>query len=347
MADQIRVAALGMAHDHLWTNLRQLGALDDATLVAGADDNAALRTEFTEKTGCKAVYDDYVTLLDKEKPDAVFCFTATAHHAQVVELCASRGIHVMVEKPMAATLEQADRMLTASRKAGTTLMVNWPTAWNRGLRTAYRLVNEGAIGKMWQLLWRGGHCGPDELGCSEHFCGFLFDKHLNGAGAFNDYGGYGASMCVLFLGRPNEVVGVAGRLLKTHLPVDDNGMMILRYPEAMCRLEMTWTEAVPYKPPHDVFIYGTEGTIIAGSDSVMVYTRDDKDGQSVPVDALPKEQTNGPEHFIACIRDGVEPEFVCNADLSHHAQEVMEAGLISATSGTTVSLPIEDHLFRE
>ena len=251
------------------------------------------------------------------------------------------------EKPMAATLEQADRMLTAARKAKTTLMINWPTAWNRGLRTAYRLVNEGAIGNMWQLLWRGGHSGPDELGCSEHFCGFLFDKHLNGAGAFNDYGGYGASMCVLFLGLPHEVVGVAGRLLKTHLPVDDNGMMILRYPHALCRLEMTWTEAVAHRPAHDVILYGTEGTLVAGSQSVMLYTRANKDGSEVALDALPNGQTNGPEHFIACIKEGCEPAFLTQADLSRDAQEVMEAGLLSATSGTTVSLPIEDHLFRE
>ena len=188
---------------------------------------------------------------------------------------------------MAATLEQADRMLTAARKAGTVLMVNWPTAWNRGIRTAYRLVQEGAIGQVWQLLWRGGHCGPDELGCSEHFCDFLFDSHLNGAGAFNDYGGYGASLCVLFLGRPNRVVGMAGRLLKTHLPVDDNGMMILRYPNAMCRLEMTWTEAVPNKPPHDLMLHGTEGTIIAGSD-VVLYTRSSKDGKTIAQMHCPK-----------------------------------------------------------
>ena len=77
---------------------------------------------------------------------------------------------------------------------------------------------------------------------------------------------------MLFLGRPNRVVGMAGRLLKTHLPVDDNGMMILRYPNAMCRLEMTWTEAVPNKPPHDLMLHGTEGTIIAGSE-VVLYTR--------------------------------------------------------------------------
>ncbi|MDP6042810.1 MAG: Gfo/Idh/MocA family oxidoreductase, partial [Candidatus Latescibacteria bacterium] len=235
MAETLKVAVLGMAHDHLWSNVRELGELDGVDLVAGADGNPELQAKFTERTGCKSVYGDFVELLDAETPDAVLAFTPTAHHAQVVELCAPRGIHVMVEKPMAATLEQADRMLTAARKAGTVLMINWPTAWNRGLRTAYRLVEEGAIGQLWQLLWRGGHCGPDELGCSKHFCDFLFDKHLNGAGAFNDYGGYGSSMCALFLGRPNQVVGMAGRLLKTHLPVDDNGMMILRYPHAMCR----------------------------------------------------------------------------------------------------------------
>jgi predicted dehydrogenase len=198
---------------------------------------------------------------------------------------------------------------------------------------------------LWQLLWRGGHCGPDELGCSEHFCEFLFDKHLNGAGAFNDYGGYGASMCALFLGRPNQVVGMAGRLLKTHLPVDDNGMMMLRYPHALCRLEMTWTEAVPYKPPHDVMLYGTEGTLIAGSE-VTLYTRGKKEGEVIAPDVLPKGQNNGPEHFVESIRLGQVPQFLTSASLSHNAQEIMEAGLMSAMSGMAVSLPIEDHLFR-
>ncbi len=346
MAETLKVAVLGMAHDHLWSNVRELGELDGVDLVAGADGNPELQAKFTERTGCKSVYGDFVELLDAETPDAVLAFTPTAHHAQVVELCAPRGIHVMVEKPMAATLEQADRMLTAARKAGTVLMINWPTAWNRGLRTAYRLVEEGAIGQLWQLLWRGGHCGPDELGCSKHFCDFLFDKHLNGAGAFNDYGGYGSSMCALFLGRPNQVVGMAGRLLKTHLPVDDNGMMILRYPHAMCRLEMTWTEAVPHTPPHDVMLYGTEGTIIAGRE-VTLYTRENKEGDIVELDELPEGEKNGSEHFVNCIRSGAEPQFLTNADLSRNAQEIMEAGLVSATNGISVSLPIEDHLFRE
>ena len=139
---------------------------------------------------------------------------------------------------------------------------------------------------------------------------------------------------------------MAGRLLKTHLPVDDNGMMILRYPQAMCRLEMTWTEAVPHKPAHEVILHGTHGTIIAG-DAVTLYTRDDKDGETIARDALPAGEGNGAEHFVHCILSDTAPGFVTCADLSRHAQEIMEAGLISATNGIAMSLPIEDHLFRE
>lgn len=346
MADAIRVAVLGMAHDHLWSALKELDVLTDAELVAGADYEPALRAKFVEETGCEQVFEDYEGLLDEAKPDAVFAFTATAEHADVVEMCAPRGIHVMVEKPMAATLEQADRMLVAARTYGTTLMVNWPTAWSRSWRTAKRLVDQGTIGDVWQIVWRGGHCGPDEVGCSEHFRRFLFDPELNGAGAFNDYGGYGSSLCVWLLGSPQSVVGVAGRLLKRHLPVDDNGIMILRYPKAMCRLEMTWTEAVAHKPAHDLVIYGTEGTVIAGSDGIDVFTRSNEDGETVAFDALPGGETDGPTHFVASVRAGSEPAGLTNADLSRDAQEIMEAGFLSAVNGVTVSLPVEHHLLR-
>jgi predicted dehydrogenase len=141
-------------------------------------------------------------------------------------------------------------------------------------------------------------------------------------------------------------VGVAGRLLKRHLPVDDNGMMILRYPKAMCRLEMTWTEAVAHTPPHDVVLYGSEGTIVAG-EYVMLYTRSNEEGESVEMDALPEGQSNGPTYFIECLRKGVDPKGLPNADLSRDAQEIMEAGLLSAVRGVTVSLPVEHHLFRD
>ena len=346
MADKLRIAALGMAHDHLWGNLKDLAELEDAELVAGADLNPVLRERFTERTGCDKVYDRYEALLDEEKPDAVIGFCATALHADLVELCAGRNLPIMLEKPMGGTLEQASRMLTAARKSGSLLMINWPTAWSRVFRTAYRLVQEEKIGKIWQMTWRGGHCGPDEIGCSDEFCGFLFDADLNGAGAFNDYSGYGSSLCVLFMGGiPSSVMGMAGRLIKTHLPVDDNGIIIMRYPNALCRLEMTWTEAVAHTPPHDLVLYGTEGTMVAGRE-LLLYTRQNKDGESVELDELPAGQRSASEHFVHCIRTGEQPQFQTCPDLSYSAQQIMEAGLRSATSGMEISLPIEDHLFR-
>jgi predicted dehydrogenase len=291
-----------MAHDHLWANLRDLLAAEDAELAGGADPNPVLRQRFTERTGCDRTFSTYQELLNDAEPHAVLGFSATARHAEIVELCAERGIHVMVEKPMAGTLEQASRMLTAARRNGVTLMVNWPTAWSRQVRTAYRLVREGRLGQVWQLTWRGGHCGPDELGCSGEFCEFLFDAELNGAGAFNDYGGYGASLCVLFMqGLPHTVFGMAGRLVKTQLPVDDNGIMLLRYPHALCRLEMTWTEAVSHQPPHDLVLYGTEATLVTGEE-LTLHERKQEEPSTVPLDPLPPDQRCAVEHFLHYLR---------------------------------------------
>ncbi|HCQ04475.1 MAG TPA: gfo/Idh/MocA family oxidoreductase [Candidatus Latescibacteria bacterium] len=346
MPSPLKIAVLGMAHDHLWGNLDDLIKNKNAELVAGADPHANLLQKFREQTGCERLYERYDALLDEVKPDAVFGFCANAHHVDLVEMCAARGIHIMVEKPMAAALEQADRMLAASRRAGICLMVNWPMAWSRPLRTALRLVREGQIGDLWQITWRGGHAGPDDIGCSDEFCEFLFDKDLNGGGAFADYSGYGACLCLMFMnGSPVSVMGMAGRLVKKHLLVDDNGILLLRYPEAICRLEMTWTEAVSHVPPHDPVLYGKDGIIIAGSE-VMLHTREDKTGTSIPLDALPAGQANATDHFVTCIRDGIAPQGQTCPELSRNAQEIMEAGLRSVTTGMEVQLPVEDHLFR-
>jgi len=61
MADKLRIAVLGMAHDHLWGNLKSLAAQEDAELVAGADYNPVLQKQFTEKTGCGKIYENCST----------------------------------------------------------------------------------------------------------------------------------------------------------------------------------------------------------------------------------------------------------------------------------------------
>ena len=78
-----------------------------------------------------------------------------------------------------------------------------------------------------------------------------------------------------------------------------------------------------------------------------MYTRKNTEGETVSPDPLPEGRRHAPEYFVGCIRRGEDPVGLTSPDLSRGAQEIMEAGLISATNGMAVSLPVEDHLFRE
>ncbi len=345
MPDAIRIGVLGLVHDHVWSNLEQTKEVADAELVAAADPHDVLLERFRDATGVDKTYSEPAALLESEELDAVYAYGTNRGTADLVEMAAERGLHVMSEKPMASSLEAADRMLVACRSAGVVLMINWPTAWSPGLNHALRLAREGAVGRPWQMKWRGGHCGPDELGCDPHFCEWLFDPVENGAGALFDYLGYGANLARLFLGRPSQVMAVAGRLVRQNIPVDDNAVVALEYPDANAVIETTWTEAVPGWPPHDLVLYGTEGTMVAGRGKVTVCTRGEGEAQEEEPPAPEAPRRNGPEYFRHCIRTGEPVEGMCSPEVSHDAQQIMEAARLSVLTGQRVALPLVDHLY--
>ncbi|MFW6189298.1 MAG: Gfo/Idh/MocA family protein [Planctomycetota bacterium] len=344
MAETLRIGVLGLVHDHIWGNLDHIEKLDDLELVAAADPHQELLEAFNDKTGV-GTYTDYEQLLDREELDAVLAYGTNRSTGALVEMAAGRGLDVMIEKPMASGLDVADRMLVACRQAGVTFMVNWPTAWSPGFNHAHELVEEGTIGRVWQMKWRGGHCGPDELGCDEHFVEWLFDPVENGAGAMFDYLGYGASLARWFIGQPSQVMAIAGRLVRENIPVDDNAVVALEYERANAVIETTWTEAVPGWPSHDLILYGTEGVMIAGRDEVNVVTVDNREGRTHKPPELKSPRRNGPEYFAHCIRTGEPIEGMCSPGNAHDAQEVMEAARLSVLTGQRVALPLVDHLY--
>ncbi len=345
MADTLRVGVLGLVHDHIWSNLPPLEEMEDVELVGAADPYPEQLEKFTEKTGCENTYGDYEELLDNEELDIAFCYGTNRGTGELVEMATARGLHTMIEKPMASDLSVADRMLVAARKAGVLLMVNWPIAWSPAVNYAHRLVQEGAIGRVWQLKWRGGHCGPQELGCDRRFCEWLFDPVENGAGAMFDYLGYGASLARLFIGRPTQVMAIAGRLVKQYIPVDDNAVVALEYPDANAVLECTWAEAVPHVPPHDLVVHGTEGVLIAGRNSVRLHTKEDRKGKELEAPALEAPRRNGPEYFVHCIRSGEPVEGICSPENAYDTQQIMEAARLSVLTGQRIALPLVDHLY--
>jgi len=325
-----------MTHDHCWGLLKQFAALSNCQIVAAADSNEPLRKKIAELYGVEKLYEDVEQMIDSEDLDAVLVTGDNAASVSVLEKAAPLGIHALVEKPMAATLEQADRMLKAATDGGTKLMINWPMAWKPEVHKAFQMCHDGEIGQVFYVRVRMAHEGPKEIGCSEYFWGWLYDAEKNGAGALMDYCCYGAAFCRWLLGRPSAVQGVRGHLAKPYPVPDDNAVITMLYDKHIASTEASWTQHPGF---HEVEILGTEGTLRTWHGKLLLW----KEGQEpteVQAEPLPEGMRNGPEHFLHCLDTGAEPQGMCHPQVARDAQEILEAGLRSADTGQRITLPL-------
>ncbi|MCC7355254.1 MAG: Gfo/Idh/MocA family oxidoreductase [Anaerolineae bacterium] len=339
MSKKLRVGILGMSHDHLWGNLRALVNSERGELVAAADPNPPLLEKVQQEYQCPQVYATYDELLARDDLDAVYIFADNATGAALAAQAAARGLHVLTEKPMSATLAQANQMLAAARTAGVQLMVNWPTAWGAAFAHAMTLAQRGEIGRIYQTHYRSAHAGPKEVGCSTYFYNWLYDPKLNGAGALMDYCCYGAALAAYLLGLPSRVTGVAGRLVKEYMTVDDNAVLLMEYPHAISVTMASWTQ-IGHLTSYVPTIYGSEGTLVVERKRLLLADRQHPDGQEVPVPELGADERNATEYFLSRIADGRPIEGLCSPTVGRDAQEILEAGLLSAQRGQAISLPL-------
>lgn len=336
MATSYRVGVAGLIHDHVWGILRWWKELDGADLVAAADANAPLLERIRSEYGVEKGYHSYQEMFDRENLDIVVVATDNAGTADIVEAAAAKGIHVQSEKPMSATLAQADRMVQAARKAGTLLMINWPTAWSPAIQTMDRLIREGKIGRPVQCRYRAAHNGPKEIGCSTYFYEWLYDRKRNGAGALMDYCCYGADLARHVLGKPKSVVGIAGRLVKDYIDVDDNAILLMKYPNAMGIAEASWTQIAPDGSANPT-VYGTEGTLSVVGSRVRL-ARGEGEPQLIEPDTPSPGRRNGAEYLVSCLRSGSPLEGLCSPEVSRDAQAILDAGLRSAEEGREIAV---------
>ncbi|HIE50137.1 MAG TPA: Gfo/Idh/MocA family oxidoreductase [Armatimonadetes bacterium] len=210
MSKTYRVGVAALVHDHVWGELRHWAALPNVELVAAGDVNPPLLERVQREYGVPRVYPSWQEMLEQEELDIVQAAAENNAGADIVEAAAAKGCHVISEKPMAARLSQAERMLQAAETAGTLLLINWPTAWNPAFVYLTELVRAGEIGRPFYLKNRSAHNGPKEIGCSRYFYEWLYDEEKNGAGALMDYCCYGAKLCAYLLGLPEQVTGFRG-----------------------------------------------------------------------------------------------------------------------------------------
>lgn len=105
------------------------------------------------------VFTDHRACLEKARPEIVILCPAASRHGEWVSKVAPSGAHIMVEKPFAGSLAEADRMVRAMPRSSR-LMINWPLQWSASHRKAHHLVAEGLIGEVLNVWHFGGNRGP-------------------------------------------------------------------------------------------------------------------------------------------------------------------------------------------
>lgn len=352
---KIRVAGINFDHFHMGDLLRMASNHPQVEIVGVCDDEPARMQDairnfripearvFTDVDGC----------LEKSKPDLVILCPATARHAEYVERVAPHGVHVLVEKPFAATVAEADRMITAAKKNKVMLAINWPLRWVANHCTAYRLLTEGRIGELQEVHYYGGNRGPlwhtaDKIETTPTPAmkrKSWFYKSTQGGGSLLDYLGYGTTFSTWYhRGRkPIEITAVTE--LSNGLEVDEHSITVARYACGLSKFETRWgTFTDPWthqtQPKCGLVLKGTDGTISSYDyePALRVQTRKKPQGEDVPADKLKPPFQNPIQYFVDCLRRDRPPEGPLSPKISRIGQQMVDCAVLSAKQKKTVKL---------
>ena len=352
-------AGLHFDHMHMGDLLRQVSEHPRARIVGIADRDPARMAAIAERFSIPAekVFTDARACIENTRPDvAILCSTTGMHASSIAEI-APLGVHVLVEKPFAANLADADVMISAMSGTGKTLAINWPLAWYPPHVTTKRLIDENVIGDVLEVHYYDGNRGPlrhiaDKIEISEDEANgqkseaWWYQKSAGG-GSLQDYLGYGVTLGTWFLnGRaPVDVTCVTDE--RPGLEVDEHSITICRYesPIGLSKFETRWgTFTDPWtlqpQPKCGFVVVGSTGTISSYDyESVIrVQTRKREETYEIPVDELAEGFRNPIEHLIRVLETGEKLHGPLDPALCRIGQQIVDAAARSAREKRTVTL---------
>jgi predicted dehydrogenase len=338
----LQIAVIGLTHSHVGGVLSRRNT--SVEIVGIVESNRDLVKRMATRYGFSEdlVFPSMSALWAKVKPEAVACFNATFEHLEVVRFFAPKGVHIMVEKPLATTVEHAREMESLAKKHGIWLQTNYETTWYNTNHAAYSMVfGEGAIGGIRKVVARDGHTGPVERSRHPEMLPWLTDPILNGGGAIMDFGCYGANLMTWLMGnrRPVSVTAVTQTIKPHNYPkVDDQATVILTYPDAQCVIEASWNWPINWKT---LEIYGQTGYVQAVDQSNMRVRLGEEDPEKLmQINEQKAPYRNAFEYLQALVRGNgrVGEEQLSSLANNVIVVEILDAARVSAKENRTVFL---------
>ena len=352
-----RIVGISFEHAHMGDLLREAHEHPNAEIVGICDPDGARMADAIKTFAISPdrVFHDIERCVREAKPDLAILCPATARHADCVEAVAPLGVDILLEKPFAASLADADRILAAVGKAGVRLAVNWPLRWYAPHVTAKRMIDEGAIGDLIEVHFYDGNRGPlyhraDKVVVSEEEVRrekptSWWYKRSAGGGSLLDYLGYGATLGTWFMKgeAPLEVTSVVDQ--PEGLEVDEHSITICRYSRGLSKLETRWGAFTdPWitqpQPKCGFVMVGTEGTFSSYDfePHVAIQTRAQPEIRNLPIDVLEAPFRKPVEYVLHCREKGVAFEGPLDPALCRTAQRIVDTAALSARQRRTLAL---------
>ena len=340
----VRVVVAGTTHGHVSWILNK-PKTDAIEIVGIYEPNKAIAEKNAIKFNLSKdlFYSDLATALDKTKPEAVVAFGSIHEHLKVAQAAAPRGIHIMVEKPLASTLKEALEMQAIAKKNNVLLLTNYETSWYPSTYETFRLIKEqNYVGQIRKVVFHHGHQGPKEIGVSPEFFNWLTDPIENGGGSIVDFGCYGANlMTYLMQGEmPISVTAVMNQFKPSIYPkVDDNATIIINYAKSQAILQPSWAWTFARK---DMELYGDSAYIIAvNAQKMRLRNKEAAPETEKTVTEKDIHVFTDPFSYLHAVLRGkekIEPYGLYSTENNVMVNRILDAAIQSAKTGKTIYL---------
>ena len=348
----LRGALLGCGHVALF-HLRAWSEIEGVQIVALANRTVSKAEALAREFGIPSahVYGDYRALLDSEalgeNLDFVDIATAPHVHRQQVEAAAARGVHVLCQKPLAPTLEDARAMIAFCDRAGVLFSVNENWRWRRWYRDIKRLLDEGVIGRPFYIRIARHKNGtlprldgsPPPLFAEQPYTAQM-DRLI-----VYEWGIHLVDVLRFLFGPVTSVYARTDRVSPL-CQGEDRAVLTLEVGGVTCLIDISWATvegSARFSQLEQVTVEGDAGTIelLPEQDDSLRVTTEAGTRQRPAFDGAPEETyqasyTAAQRHFIECLREGRAPETVATDNVKTLA--AMMAASESAARNQVVCL---------
>lgn len=333
----LKIGIMSFAHVHAAFYLERLVDRTDVDIMtadphgAEAQDPGPRGRDFANRYG--AGYVDTYEELFAWAPDAVVICTENSRHLEAMRLAAAAGVHVLCEKPLATTVDDAEEMVRLAERAGVFLMTAFPVRFSPAFVSMCERIARGDLGEVLAVL--GTNNGKIPAGDRAWFT----DPELAGGGALVDHVVHCADLIdVLLDGQlPSTVHAAANAILHEGASVETGGLVSMRYPNGLvATVDCSWSQ------PDNAVLWGDVGLVVTGTKGTLTF-----DGFARSI--LGTDRAGGVwiptgfdmdgamlDHFLNSVRTGVGPQPDGRTGL--RMTRIMQAAQESALTGDPVPL---------